>query len=67
MQYTLALLAMIMGIVAAGLGIRAATVHVRNSQDDFITDLHRQSKWASFAAVAAGISSGLQAVVYFFS
>jgi hypothetical protein len=30
-------------ILATGLGMRAALVHVGNSLDEFIEDLHRQS------------------------
>jgi hypothetical protein len=33
---------------------------VRDSQDQFIGDLHRQSWWASLAAIAAALSAGLQ-------
>lgn len=49
-------------VVAASLGIRAATVEVRNSQDDFIDDLKRQGRWASWAAVAAAASVVLQSL-----
>ncbi|TPM33880.1 hypothetical protein FJ955_03860 [Mesorhizobium sp. B2-2-2] len=49
-------------ILAAVLGIRAATITVRNSMDDFMGDIARQSRWASFAAVAAGLSVVLQSV-----
>ncbi|RWM04563.1 MAG: hypothetical protein EOR68_02835 [Mesorhizobium sp.] len=48
-------------MLAAGLGIRAATITIRNSIDDFMSDIARQSRWASLAAVAAGLSVILQA------
>jgi hypothetical protein len=54
-------------IVAAGLGVMAATVHIGDSMDQFIADLHRQSTWAAWAAVAAAISAGLQAAAYLFA
>jgi hypothetical protein len=54
-------------LIAAALGTRAAFVRVRNSQDDFIDDLQRQGRWASWAAVAAAVSAGLQAVEKFLS
>lgn len=62
MKEALPYLSILSSFAAAGLGIRAATVVVRNSQDDFISDISRQGRWASWAAVAAGISVILQAV-----
>jgi hypothetical protein len=55
-------LSIISSVVAAGLGIRAASVVVRDSLDDFISDISRQGRWASWAAVAAGVSVVLQAI-----
>lgn len=55
-------LAIFSSLIAAGLGIRAATIHVRDNLDEFIGDIHKQGKWASWAAVAAGASVVLQAV-----
>ena len=46
-----------LGVVAALLAVRAATVHVRNSLDDFIADIHRQSWWATWAAVATSLTA----------
>lgn len=34
-------------LVAAGLGIRAATIPIRDSTDDMMLDIGRQGKWAS--------------------
>jgi hypothetical protein len=56
-------------IVASGaaalLGVRAATVEVRDNIDVFIADLQRQGRWASYAAVAAALATALQAVQQF--
>lgn len=62
MKEALPYLSILSSLAAAGLGIRAATVVVRDSLDDFIGDIARQGKWASWAAVAAGISVVLQAI-----
>jgi hypothetical protein len=45
--------ALLLSGVAALLGIRAATMKVRDNQDAFIADLQRQGRWASYAAIAA--------------
>lgn len=55
-------LSIVTSLVAAALGIRAATIPIRDSIDDMIPDIGRQGKWASWAAVAAGISVVLQAI-----
>ncbi|ESX26505.1 hypothetical protein X765_22040 [Mesorhizobium sp. LSHC440B00] len=49
-------------VVAARLGIRAATIPIRDSIDDMMPDIGRQGKWASWAAVAAGLSVLLQSL-----
>lgn len=51
-----------LGVVGAILGARAATITVRNSQDHFIEDLHRQGRWASYAATAAAVTATLGAL-----
>lgn len=53
--------AIAMSGLAAALGVRAATIEVRNNVDEFINDLQRQGRWASFAAVAAALATALQA------
>ncbi|RUX47773.1 hypothetical protein EOA33_17530 [Mesorhizobium sp. M4A.F.Ca.ET.050.02.1.1] len=53
-------LSILSSLIAAGFGIRAATITIRNSIDDFISDLTRQGRWASMAAVAASLSVILQ-------
>lgn len=45
--------------VAAVLSLRAAAVAVRDNMDEFINDLQRQGRWASWA-FAAAISVVLQ-------
>jgi hypothetical protein len=52
-------------LLAAFLGVRAATVKVRDNQDAFISDLQRQGRWTACAAAAAAISTVLQAVQQF--
>jgi hypothetical protein len=48
---------------SAALGVHAALfVRVRNSQDDFIADLARQSNYTAFAAAFAGLSVLFQAL-----
>ncbi|RWP57401.1 MAG: hypothetical protein EOR07_31215 [Mesorhizobium sp.] len=55
-------LSILSSLIAAGLGIRAATCVIRDSLDDFMSDIARQGRWASWAAVAAGLSVVLQAL-----
>lgn len=55
-------LSILASFVAAALGIRAANVIIRDSIDDFMVDIGRQNRWASYAAVAAGASVFLQSV-----
>lgn len=54
-------LSIISSLVAAGLGIRAATILVRDSMDHFIADLQRQGRWAGWAAAMAALSVMFQA------
>ncbi|TGR13053.1 hypothetical protein EN833_07710 [Mesorhizobium sp. M4B.F.Ca.ET.190.01.1.1] len=55
-------LSILSSFIAAGLGIRAATYVIRDSMDDFMNDIAQQGRWASWAAVAAGLSVVLQAL-----
>jgi hypothetical protein len=55
----------ILGVVAAILALRAATVHVRESLDDFIRDIHRQSSWATLSAVVTSLTALLLVVQTF--
>jgi hypothetical protein len=61
----LSLGALVVSGLAAILGVRAATIVVRNNVDEFINDLQRQGRWASAAAVAAAIATALQAAQHF--
>ncbi len=45
------------GVAAALLGLRAATVHVRDSIDQMIGDIHRQSRWAAWSAAATAATA----------
>jgi hypothetical protein len=54
--------AIVASLIAALLGIRAATVKVHDNIDRFIADLHRQGRWAACAALAAAIATVLQIV-----
>jgi hypothetical protein len=65
MMNLLATASIIISLLAAVFGIRAATVKVRDNQDEFISDLQRQGRWAGVAAAAAAISTVLQAVQHF--
>jgi hypothetical protein len=53
--------AIVMSLVAAGFGIMAATIVIREIQDEFIHDLRKQGQWAALAAMGAAVSVGLQA------
>jgi len=59
--------ALAMSGIAALLGVRAATIVVRDNIDEFINDLWKQGRWASAAAVAAAIATALQAAQHFIS
>jgi len=58
-------LSVLSGVIAAGFGVAASRVHVRNEIDHFMSDIHRQSWWASLAATAAAFSAILQAAQAF--
>ncbi|RVD30530.1 hypothetical protein [Mesorhizobium sp. M4B.F.Ca.ET.017.02.2.1] len=49
-------------VVAAALGLRAATYPIRDSIDDMMADFGRQGKWASWAAVTTAVAVILQGV-----
>ncbi|MFC3721803.1 hypothetical protein [Neoaquamicrobium sediminum] len=49
-------------IAAAILGLRAATITIRDSMDQFIADLQRQGRWAAFAATLAAVSVVFQSL-----
>lgn len=62
MSSYLSTIALVIGVAGALLGIRAATVTIRDNQDAFISDLKRQSRWATYAAIAAAVAASLQAL-----
>jgi hypothetical protein len=51
--------------LAAVLGVRAATVDVRDNMDKFMEDLQRQGRWASWAAVANAAAAAVLIVQTF--
>jgi hypothetical protein len=57
---------LLFALVAALLGLKAATMPVRDSMDDFMADLRKQGRWTSFAAGAAAVSVLAQAIERFF-
>jgi len=65
MKNYLPVAAIVVSAIAAILGVRAATVEVRDNMDMFISDLKRQGRWASFAAIAAAVATAIQAVQQF--
>jgi hypothetical protein len=55
-------LAIALSAAATVCGLKAATVKVRDSIDDFIGDLRRQGRWAAAAAVGAALAVVAQVV-----
>lgn len=53
------------GVVAGFLAVAAARVEIRDNIDMFMSDIHRQGTWASYAALAAAVAALLQAAHYF--
>jgi hypothetical protein len=49
-------------LLAAVLGIRAATIPIRESLDHIMMDIGRQGKWASWTALTAAAAAVLQSV-----
>jgi aspartate/glutamate racemase len=62
MESTLSWATVIVALISAGFGVRAATVTVRNSMDHFIEDLQRQGRWAAIAAALAACAACLQVI-----
>jgi hypothetical protein len=66
MANALSWISIVGGILAAGIGGYAAFgIDIRDNLDSFIQDLQRQSQFASWAALAAGISAVAQALEKF--
>lgn len=51
--------AVLCGLLSAALSVRAATVEVRNNLDEFMNDIRRQSRWATWSAVATSATAVL--------
>jgi hypothetical protein len=63
--------AMLCGVVAVLLGLRAATIRVRKHRDFYfietaMEDVARQSFWATWTSIAAAASTVLQAIEWYF-
>jgi hypothetical protein len=65
MSHSLSIIAAIISLLGAGIGMRAATVEVRDDIDAFIGDIKRQSQWSCRAAVAGCAAAFLNAVLSF--
>jgi hypothetical protein len=59
--------ALILSAIATVLGIRAATIKVRDSMDHFIVDLRKQGRWTAFAAVAAAAATAIQIIQHYWA
>jgi hypothetical protein len=55
-------LAIAVSLTAAGLGLKAATVQISDNIDQFMNDLRRQGRWASWTALLAALSVVLQSI-----
>jgi hypothetical protein len=62
MHDKLTLLAIVLGVVLATVGIWTATTEVRHNQDDFASDLKKQGR---IAAIFAAASSVVLAIEFF--
>ncbi|WP_202302237.1 hypothetical protein [Mesorhizobium sp. 131-2-1] len=62
MTEALPYISIISSLIAAGLGIRAARIEIRNSMDDFMSDIQRQGRWAGYAAIAAWVAVVVQGI-----
>jgi len=67
MQAALTYGSMFVGILGAAVGLRAATVVVRDNIDVFIGDIRTQSRWATYTAGLAILLSLLQAAEKIFA
>ena len=59
------LLTFAFAFAAALLALRAAMVNVRDNMDEFMNDICRQSRWASWAAGGAALAAMLEPIAYF--
>jgi phage terminase large subunit-like protein len=66
MHDKLTLLAIVLGVIASILGVRAAMTEIRDNQDAFIADLKKQGRRTSLAAISAAASSLVLAIDFLF-
>ena len=62
MEFALEFIGLLSALSGAGLGVLAARVHVRNNLDEFMDDIKRQSRLASWAATVTAVSATVQAI-----
>jgi hypothetical protein len=65
MHNVVSTVAIVISCVGALVALRGSVIKIRNSMDDFIDDLRRQSRWATRAALAGCVAAGLSAVQSF--
>lgn len=53
--------AIILGIATAGLGLKAASIEIRNNLDEFVNDMRRQGRWVRWTAIAALLTAAASA------
>jgi multisubunit Na+/H+ antiporter MnhG subunit len=55
----------VVSLIGAFIALRGSMIVIRNSMDDFMDDLKRQSRWATWAALAGCVAAGLTAAQSF--
>ncbi len=54
--------AIVLGVATAGLGLKAASIEIRDDLDEFINDMQRQGRWVRWTAIAALLTAAASAV-----
>jgi hypothetical protein len=54
----------VVSLIGASIALRGSMIVIRNSRDDFMDDL-KQSRWATWAALAGCVAAGLTAAQSF--
>jgi hypothetical protein len=54
----------VVSLIGASIALRGSMIVIRNSMDDFMDDL-KQSRWATWAALAGCVAAGLTAAQSF--
>jgi len=57
------LTSLIIPIIGAVVGLRASRIEVRDSLDDFINDIKRQSLWTTWVAIITSMGAVVSAAV----